>query len=116
MTASSLRSSAPQQIKNCILQRSSSSTELSDIQLASELAYAVPPQSHLSAALVSLDTLHGVLGWLHARQILKLALYARQVVGGDQEFWKFLAMCAITVNLKSIFRHLDATLPKYQIR
>ena len=29
---------------------------------------------------------------------------------------KFLAVCLLTVNLKMIFRHLDATLPKYQIR
>ncbi len=27
-----------------------------------------------------------------------------------------MAMCIITVNLKAIFRHLDATLPKYQVR
>lgn len=27
-----------------------------------------------------------------------------------------MAMCVITVNLKAIFRHLDATLPKYQVR
>jgi hypothetical protein len=31
-------------------------------------------------------------------------------------FWKFLAMCLFTVNLKSVFRHLDATLPKFQLR
>lgn len=29
---------------------------------------------------------------------------------------KFMAMCLFTVNLKSLFRHLDATLPKYQLR
>ncbi|BDA46855.1 hypothetical protein COCOBI_09-3080 [Coccomyxa sp. Obi] len=32
------------------------------------------------------------------------------------ETWKFMAMCVITVNLKQIFRHVDATLPKYLIR
>lgn len=26
-----------------------------------------------------------------------------------RSFWKFLAMCLFTVNLKSVFRHLDAT-------
>ncbi|GMH35272.1 hypothetical protein BSKO_03140 [Bryopsis sp. KO-2023] len=29
---------------------------------------------------------------------------------------KFLIVCALTINLKQIFRHLDATFPKYQIR
>ena len=38
------------------------------------------------------------------------------MVAANREFWKFLAMCVFTVNLKSIFRHLDATLPKFQIR
>lgn len=32
------------------------------------------------------------------------------------ETWKFLVMALITVNLKQIFRHVDATLPKYLIR
>ena len=27
-----------------------------------------------------------------------------------------MVMCLITVNLKQIFRHVDATLPKYLIR
>ena len=39
-----------------------------------------------------------------------------QVVLASRGFWKFLAVCFLTVNLKSIFRHLDATLPKYQLR
>lgn len=30
--------------------------------------------------------------------------------------WKFVAVCLLTVNLKMIFRHLDATVPKYQTR
>ncbi|KAL3157900.1 hypothetical protein ABBQ32_012309 [Trebouxia sp. C0010 RCD-2024] len=34
----------------------------------------------------------------------------------SREFRKYMAMCIITVNLKAIFRHLDATLPKYQVR
>ena len=32
------------------------------------------------------------------------------------ETWKFVVMALITVNLKQIFRHVDATLPKYLIR
>jgi hypothetical protein len=31
-------------------------------------------------------------------------------------FWRFAAMSVICVNLKAAFRHLDATLPKYQLR
>lgn len=27
-----------------------------------------------------------------------------------------MAMCVLSVNLKAIFRHLDATLPKFQLR
>eukprot|EP00891_Asterochloris_glomerata_P004505 jgi/Astpho2/4505/fgenesh1_pg.00067_%23_79_t len=34
----------------------------------------------------------------------------------SREFWKFLAMCVVTIWLKTIFRHLDATLPKAQVR
>ena len=34
----------------------------------------------------------------------------------EPRLWKYMAMCLLTVNLKSIFRHLDATLPKYLIR
>ena len=34
----------------------------------------------------------------------------------SRETWKFMVMCLITVNLKQIFRHVDATLPKYLIR
>lgn len=34
----------------------------------------------------------------------------------SRETWKFMAMAVITVNLKQIFRHIDATLPKYLIR
>ena len=50
------------------------------------------------------------------RDKLSVCLPAHQVVARNREFWKFLAVCVVTVNLKSIFRHLDATLPKYQIR
>ena len=31
-------------------------------------------------------------------------------------FWRFLAVCLITLNVRMIFRHLDATLPKYMMR
>ena len=34
----------------------------------------------------------------------------------DPRLWKYLVMCVLTVNLRSIFRHVDATLPKYLIR
>jgi hypothetical protein len=44
------------------------------------------------------------------------ALFAAQEVLLAVETWKFMAMCVITVNLKQIFRHVDATLPKYLIR
>lgn len=33
-----------------------------------------------------------------------------------KSFWRFLAVCLITLNVRMIFRHLDATLPKYMMR
>ena len=39
-----------------------------------------------------------------------------QDIMASRETWKFMVMCLITVNLKQIFRHVDATLPKYLIR
>ena len=33
-----------------------------------------------------------------------------------KSFWRFLAVCLITINVRMIFRHLDATLPKYMMR
>lgn len=33
-----------------------------------------------------------------------------------RSFWRFLAVCLITINVRMIFRHLDATLPKYMMR
>lgn len=42
-------------------------------------------------------------------QILKETVQTRR-------FWRFLAVCLITLNVRMIFRHLDATLPKYMIR
>lgn len=32
------------------------------------------------------------------------------------DFWRFLTVCLITLNIRMIFRHLDATLPKYMLR
>ena len=46
--------------------------------------------------------------WLAATSTL------RAVAG--PELYKFVAMSVLTVNLKSIFRHLDATLPKFVAR
>jgi POT family proton-dependent oligopeptide transporter len=34
----------------------------------------------------------------------------------SSNFWKFLCVIMITLNVRMIFRHLDATLPKYMIR
>ncbi len=34
----------------------------------------------------------------------------------EPRLWKYMAMCVLMVNLKSIFRHVDATLPKFLIR
>lgn len=31
-------------------------------------------------------------------------------------FWRFLTVCLLTLNVRMIFRHLDATLPKYMLR
>jgi dipeptide/tripeptide permease len=33
-----------------------------------------------------------------------------------KSFWRFLVVCLITLNVRMIFRHLDATLPKYMVR
>ena len=45
-----------------------------------------------------------------------LRVLSVQAVMASREFVKFLVMCILTINLKSIFRHLDATLPKFQVR
>lgn len=39
-----------------------------------------------------------------------------QIVMASRETWKYLVMCILTVNLKQIFRHVDATMPKFLIR
>ena len=32
------------------------------------------------------------------------------------DFWRFLVVCMVTLNIRMIFRHLDATFPKYMVR
>ena len=54
-------------------------------------------------------------GWVKYLDV-KRRNVAEQEVLLSVETWKFMAMCVITVNLKQIFRHVDATLPKYLIR
>lgn len=34
----------------------------------------------------------------------------------SRRFWRFLVVCLITLNVRMIFRHLDATFPKYMLR
>jgi len=34
----------------------------------------------------------------------------------NKDFWRFVAVCSIMLNVRMIFRHLDATLPKYMVR
>lgn len=43
-------------------------------------------------------------------------LAATATLRAGPELYKFVAMSVLTVNLKSIFRHLDATLPKFVAR
>ena len=31
-------------------------------------------------------------------------------------FWQYLVVCVVTINVRMIFRHLDATLPKFMMR
>jgi len=33
-----------------------------------------------------------------------------------KSFWRFLVICLITLNIRMIYRHLDATFPKYMVR
>lgn len=39
-----------------------------------------------------------------------------RMICSTRGFFKFMVMCVLSVNVKSLFRHLDATLPKYQLR
>jgi len=34
----------------------------------------------------------------------------------SSRFWRFLVVCLVTLNVRMVFRHLDATFPKYMIR
>ena len=43
------------------------------------------------------------------RQIFRDVFYTKT-------FWRFMAVCVITLMVRMIFRHLDATLPKYIVR
>lgn len=47
-----------------------------------------------------------------------LATYYRPAAAlmRSRRFWQFLAMALFTLNLKQIFRHMDATFPKYALR
>ncbi|KAL3153143.1 hypothetical protein ABBQ38_012160 [Trebouxia sp. C0009 RCD-2024] len=49
-------------------------------------------------------------------QLVPGAMTQIKGLAGSWEFRKYMAVCIITVNLKAILRHLDATLPKYQVR
>ena len=44
-----------------------------------------------------------------ARKILQETLQTKS-------FWRFLVVCLILINVRMIFRHLDATFPKYMLR
>ena len=56
--------------------------------------------------------------WLRLKKkgLAQHVLWFRQVVMASRETWKYLVMCVLTVNLKQIFRHVDATMPKFLIR
>ena len=41
---------------------------------------------------------------------------AARLLCSSRIFWQFLAMGLFTVNLKQVFRHLDATFPKFAVR
>ena len=55
-------------------------------------------------------------GGVHKGDGRFFSLRAVKEMVGSNSFIKFLVMCVLTVNLKSLFRHLDASLPKYQLR
>jgi hypothetical protein len=74
-----------------------SGSEYSAASAQGEVAEAAPPRAERAAG--------GAGAWASARAVL-----------ATKGFYKFLAMSLITVNLKGIFRHVDATLPKYQLR
>ncbi|CAK0785525.1 hypothetical protein CVIRNUC_008735 [Coccomyxa viridis] len=67
------------------------------------------PVTCVSAASTEAPQLSGRASWQ------SFARDAKDIMA-SRETWKFMVMCLITVNLKQIFRHVDATLPKYLIR
>ncbi|PSC67761.1 MFS general substrate transporter [Micractinium conductrix] len=67
-----------------------------------------------SGPLAATGTALGQLeGW---RQRMADLLQGMAAVLASRGFYKYLCMCMFTVCLKQVFRHLDATLPKYQLR
>ncbi|GAB4823238.1 hypothetical protein N2152v2_010284 [Parachlorella kessleri] len=71
---------------------------------------------HDDAQLSSSSSEHGSPSKVKLRGKLAAGLEAVKAVLASRGFWKYMCMCVFTVNLKSIFRHLDATLPKMQLR
>lgn len=59
-------------------------------------------------------------GWRLARsteaQSSQTGASSRGKFWRQKKLWRFMAFTIILVNLRSIFRHLDATLPKYMVR
>ena len=49
-------------------------------------------------------------------QTARERLAAARLLCSSRVFWQFLAMGLFTVNLKQVFRHLDATFPKFAVR
>mmetsp|Transcript_9431 Transcript_9431/g.40047 ORF Transcript_9431/g.40047 Transcript_9431/m.40047 type:complete len:502 (-) Transcript_9431:816-2321(-) len=49
-------------------------------------------------------------------QTARERLAAARLLCSSRIFWQFLAMGLFTVNLKQVFRHLDATFPKFAVR
>ena len=68
-------------------------------------------------AIVAASSRRTVSGFLEA-----VAYHSRSVsetardLASSRVFWQFLAMGLFTVNLKQVFRHLDATFPKFAVR
>ena len=60
--------------------------------------------------------LQGALVRLTGWWLTRACALVWQLVMASRETWKYLVMCVLTVNLKQIFRHVDATMPKFLIR
>lgn len=91
--------------------------DLNDPQLSSStsiLSAGTHRSGHLEAASAGSDQRCGSLTSFtpikaDACTILKETLRTKR-------FWRFLAVCLILINVRMIFRHLDATFPKYMLR